>query len=133
MLPGSVEIRLQKRQLRAAPRLGTSAPTVGIGTFGQTCWPKALDPELIPAGRNSGHQSRTVASAIRPCDQLAGVVLMGSPRNAPRRPYDFGLKVVGALRAIIATSPKAAAFETCVPSRMGTDHCGRAFRSARHC
>lgn len=58
------------------------------------------------------------------------VALTYTQRTA--RNYDFGLKVVGALGAIIAASPKTAAFKTCVLSRMGTDHCGRVFRSALH-
>lgn len=129
MLPGSLELGSKKGSsgpLRVSPpthrgrrHLRPDLLAQGARPRTHPCWPK-----LWP--------SRTVASAIRPCDHVAGVVLMDSPRNARRRPYDFGLKVVGALRAIIATSPKAAAFETCVPSRMGTDHYGRAFRSARH-
>jgi len=56
----------------------------------------------------------------------------GSPLSAPRRTYDLGLKVVGAFDAIITVRLQTTAFETCVPSRMGKDHCDRVSRSARH-
>jgi hypothetical protein len=59
------------------------------------------------------------------------VVLTYNPTQRTAATYGFGLKVVGAFGAIIAANPETAAFETCVPSRMGTDHCGPAFRSAR--
>src|SRR5262245_55182879 len=58
--------------------------------------------------------------------------MMYGPGSAPRRTYDLGLKIVGALSAIIAARTKTAAFETCVRSRMGKDHYGRAFRLIRH-
>src|SRR5262245_38665336 len=68
----------------------------------------------------------------RLADWLRKVAADTLPPTAPRRTYDFGLKVVGALGAIIVAGTKTAALEICVPSHRDTNHCGRAFRSVRH-